>query len=213
MIDFILSNLGVILTIPFYFIIKKFRMGLRKHPYAVEFGALIVTFLVIAHNQLNLNFAIVNILFNSGQVALSLLILVMLTGAFHKTSKIRKTLELARGEIAVIAFILLIPHALKNSNLALSGYNPTGIIAYIIIIPLVITTFMFIRKRMKPKDWKNLHRLSYIAYLMIYIHMAIDINFDPANPYVRFSSYAILYHLILILYLVFRYINIYKKVS
>jgi sulfoxide reductase heme-binding subunit YedZ len=213
MVDFILSNLGVLLVVPFYFLIHYLRKSIHQHPFYYEIGALVLAILIIIHNQLGLNFGVINVLFNSGQIALSLFLLVIFTGAFKKTSKIRKTLELARGEIAVIAFILLLPHGLKNSSLALSGYNSTGLIANILMIPLVLTTFMFIRKRMKPRDWKNLHKLSYIAYLMIYIHIAFDINLNPANPFFRFSSYAVLYHLMLILYLVLRYYSKHSKTN
>lgn len=205
MIDFIIHNLGVILVVPLYYLISLVRKNIRKFPYHYEIGALLIAILVFLHNQFNFDFKMVDIIFNSGHLSLSLFILVIFTGAFKKTSKIRKTLELVRGEIAVIAFILLLPHGLKNSSLALSGYNSTGLIANIFMVPLVLTTFIFIRKKMKPKDWKTLHKLSYVAYLMIYIHIAFDINLDPANPFFRFSSYAILYHLILILYLILRY--------
>jgi methionine sulfoxide reductase heme-binding subunit len=208
MIEFILRNLGVLL-VPFVFFFFFFLgKNIHKYPYHYELGAFGVVVLVIIHNLLGLGFPGVEAVITSGHLSLALFILVIFTGVLKKKTIFKKALDLVRGEVAVIAFIFLLPHAFARMDLALSGYNPTGLIANILFIPLVLTSFMFIRKRMKPIHWKRLHKLSYITYLMIYIHLAFTINLNPNNFYIIASRYAIIYHMLLLIYLVLRLINV-----
>jgi DMSO/TMAO reductase YedYZ heme-binding membrane subunit len=208
MIDFIMRNIGVLL-VPFAFFFFFFLgKNIHKYPYHYELGAFGLAILVIIHNALSWRVPGIEAIITSGHLSLSLFILVIFTGVIKKKTLFRKALDLVRGEVAIIAFIFLIPHAFARLDLALSGYNPTGLIANVLFIPLVLTSFMFIRKRMKPIYWKRLHRLSYITYVMIYVHMAFDMNLNPNNFFINADRYAIIYHILLLVYLVLRLINV-----
>jgi DMSO/TMAO reductase YedYZ heme-binding membrane subunit len=139
----------------------------------------------------------------SGHLALSFFLLVLFTGVLPKKSKPFKVLMQVRGQLAILGFIFLLPHALSKLSLALAGYNFTGLIAFILFIPLVFTSFMPIRKKMDPKNWKKLHKLSYITYFMLYIHLGFDILIGNTWMF-KFSTNSILYHLLLVLYIAMR---------
>ena len=58
------------------------------------------------------------------------------------------------------------------------------------MIPLFITSFLAIRKRMKPKHWKFLHLASYPAYALLFAHV-IYITLMPMK--IVYSLLAITY--------------------
>jgi DMSO/TMAO reductase YedYZ heme-binding membrane subunit len=210
MLDFILRNLGVLIAPILFILIYFFSKHIHKNQYKYELGSFLLANLVILIQPrfFNIQIPFLNALITSGHLSLAIFLLVMFAGVLKKNSKPKKALSMVRGELAVIGFIFLLPHAFARLALALSGYNMSGLFAFIILIPLVITTFMIVRKKMNPKHWKNLHKLSYLAYFLIYIHMAFTISANPNFRYIRFDSYALLYHLILIIYIGFRLFNV-----
>jgi methionine sulfoxide reductase heme-binding subunit len=213
MTEFVLTNLGV-LFVPFLVVILYFFGDhLKKYSYPYLLLALIFNiFVIFLHSILNIRLLIIDISIVSGHVSLALFLLVIFAGVFNEHSILKITLSKARGEVALMAFIFLLPHAYSRLSMALSGYNSTGLIAFILFIPLVLTSFTFFKKRMKSKDWKTLHKLSYITYFMIYIHLAFDLWLGDTFS-IRFSDYSIIYHLIFLSYFVLRYQNLLTKKS
>lgn len=141
-----------------------------------------------------------------GFLGLSLFYLVMMAGALPNWT-LKKRLMSLRTEYSILGFIAITPHAIYNLLRILSGeISPTilGIIAYAIMIPLFITSFITIRKKMKPIHWKNLQRLAYIVYLLLFIHLIIHFTL-PINR--------ILYIVLLVVYIAFKSIKIIKKGS
>jgi methionine sulfoxide reductase heme-binding subunit len=208
--DFIIRNLGVIVAPILFLFIFFFSRHIHRNQYKYELGAFILANIVILIQPRFLNFQIpfLNLLITSGHLSLAIFLLVMFAGVLKKNSKAKKSLSLVRGELAVIGFIFLLPHAFARLALALSGYNMSGLFAFIIFIPLTITSFMFIRKKMNPKHWKNLHKLAYVAYFLIYIHLAFNISANPNNRFIMLDPYALLYHLILLLYIALRIVYV-----
>ncbi|MDY4199419.1 MAG: FMN-binding protein, partial [Candidatus Fimadaptatus sp.] len=45
-----------------------------------------------------------------------------------------------------------------------------SLIMIAIMLPLMITSFKAVRKKMKPKSWKKLQRSAYVFYGLIYVH-------------------------------------------
>jgi DMSO/TMAO reductase YedYZ heme-binding membrane subunit len=105
-------------------------------------------------------------------------IVVMYIGVLANNNKLRAI----RRQLSIIAFILITPHViiyfldfLQN----IFDFNNTykflsyliGIILTVIMIPLFITSFIKFRKKFTPKNWKKLHKFSYLAYTLIYIHI------------------------------------------
>jgi len=124
----------------------------------------------------------VNII-NLGYVGFSFFLLVMFTGVIDK-GRLKKSLIATRAEMAILGFIFIAVHGVKflafsiDFNFLFSGplYFYLGIISLVIAAPLFITSFMFIRKKMNGKNWKKLHKLSYLFYLSIGLHLILIQN-------------------------------------
>ena len=149
-----------------------------------------------------------------GSIPLALFVVVMFIGVLNKEKPYAKKLKSVRRELSVIASILLIPHAvmlspvlysvdISGSLLGKSIYI-TGIIAFLIMIPLFITSFKPAMKQAKSPKWKKLHKLSYIVYFLMYAHvMAVSLFND--------TKYYILYSITFILYSALRLVKHYKN--
>lgn len=133
-----------------------------------------------------------------GFVPLSFMIVVMYTGVF-KRGFIKKRLMTVRAENAIIGIIFLLPHAigflefyLEYANLFESIVPLLGLSAFILSIPLFITSFKFVRKQFKYKQWKFIHKLAYPFYALLFFHLAL-INNDRLLLYIIiFGMYFIL---------------------
>lgn len=140
-----------------------------------------------------------------GYIPLSFMIVVMYTGVFTRGT-IKKKLMTVRAENAIIGFIFLLPHAigflefyLDNSNLFDNVVPVIGLSAFIILIPLFITSFRYVRKQFKYVQWKLIHQLAYVFYILLFAHLAL-INND------RLLSYSILFGV----YFILKYYDIKK---
>lgn len=121
--------------------------------------------------------------FVKGFLGLSLFYIVMLTGALKAKSKLRIKFMSLRKEYSIIGFIVVSPHALfhilqwlsRNSNIAWFGLT-----SFLLMVPLFITSFTVIRKKMKHKSWKSLQKLAYVVYLLLFIHLILNFT-KPIN--------------------------------
>lgn len=136
--------------------------------------------------------------FNSGFPGVSMFIIVMFTGVLHK-GRLKRALNQVRAQYAIIGFILISGHSLPyliyllDEGLIFVHLSiVVGIICFIIFIPLTITSFMIIRRRMTFKQWKMLHRLAYLSYGLIFVHLVLLNNSRMMFYIVLFTSYGIL---------------------
>ncbi len=134
--------------------------------------------------------------FNQGFLGLSFLYIVMITGALKNKSVLYKKLMSVRREYSIIGFIFITPHALKYLVEFLNdsrSFEWFGVIPYVIMIPLFITSFMIVRKKFTYKSWKKLQNFAYIAYILIFIHLIIVAEFPNLIIFiVLFVPYIIL---------------------
>ncbi len=115
---------------------------------------------------------------NMGYVGLSFFLVVMFASGLNP-GKLKKRLMGNRAEYAIMGGIFVLVHGLKYIIYALDfsffWFAPInfyiGIFSVMIMIPLWITSFMFVRKKMKGKSWKKLHKLSYVFYIAVFIHL------------------------------------------
>ncbi len=167
----ILLILTVILIILNFFLYKKIHQyKIYLFWIATIIGAISMT------QELNI--------INLGYVGLSFFLVVMYSGVVEK-GKMKKSLVATRAEMAILGTIFIAVHGLKSIiyytfdlkvlfSAPLSFY--IGIISLVIAIPLFITSFMKIRKKMKGKNWKRLHKLAYIFYLAVGLHLILIQN-------------------------------------
>lgn len=212
-LDLIGNSIPLLLTLPVTLIVYFWRKPIHRHEnilYLCSFGLVGIILFNDAYDWIRQE---VFLVITGGGLSFALFYLVMLTGAFKKKSKPYIMFMQVRREMALTGFIFLIPHGLSRLNLALNGYNFTGLIAFIIMIPLVITSYPLVRKRMSRKHWLQVHKLAYIVYLMIYIHLGFTlILFNGLR--VSFAQDSLLYHLAFVCYLALKVKNyIYPKIK
>ena len=132
----------------------------------------------------------IHAIFFQGQLGLAFYLLVMFAGARPPKSKSQITLLKVRWELSSLGFLWLIPYVTLLIIRALSALNPTGTIASFIIIPLVITSFPLIRRKLKPLAWRGFHYWVYITYGLIYVHLASITILDQWNDGTPYGNLA-----------------------
>ena len=114
--------------------------------------------------------------FTQGYLGLSLLYVVMLTGALKKKSKLHIKLMSVRREYSILGFIILSAHATKYLLEWIQGdirFEWLGVIPFVIMIPLFITSFMVIRKKFTYTTWKKIQSFAYIVYILMFVHLIL----------------------------------------
>ncbi len=166
------------------------RVPLKKCPLAFYLTAVIISAAVsIADFSSAPNFVndYIIALFSRGTLATGLWAVVMWTGALPNGSKPMKALMPIRGELSIFAALLTLGHNIgfgkiyfvrmfTASGSMSSQQLAAGIISLImlmIMLPLTVMSFPKIRKKFKPKTWKNIQRSAYAFYALIYIHVMI----------------------------------------
>lgn len=120
-----------------------------------------------------------------GILAGSLFILVMLAPVLPKSFSGRKTIYLLRGEMAISASLITLAHNLAfggkyfgavffgQGHISLMELHAAIVscLMILLLIPLTITSFQSIRRKMQAKTWKRLQNWSYLFYLLLYLHI------------------------------------------
>lgn len=177
--------LSIILTISFAYFLRK---SIKKYATYYYIGALAIALFTIFTNASMLPGPLATVMstfFQYGTVSTAMLSLVMWMNAFENGSKIQKTFMPIRAELSIIACLLTYGHNFytgksyfkllftapeKMSTQVICACIMT-IILILLMTPLFITSFKCVRKKMKPKKWKNLQRLAYLFYMLIYVHI------------------------------------------
>ena len=135
---------------------------------------------------------------DSGALGGAFFILVMYMGVFDMKYPISKRLRMNRGELSIIACIFTIPHNihyffafLLNSKtiIQMSGIPlwtnlmmfSAGVFAIGIMLPLFVTSFRLIRKKMTGKKWKSLQEFAYIFYAMVFVQVIMVYISKPSS--------------------------------
>ena len=201
--------------------IYLFKDTIKKFPVLFYIGTAVVAVLVYLLQSLDMPvFVQQNIigLFSKGTLGTALFIVVMYTGALPNKSKLIAPLMRIRGELSIIACILVLIHnvtygktyyrALFKAN---SGISTTQIIAayisiFIVVLMLILTftSFKVIRSKFKPKKWKQLQRSAYLFYGLLYVHiMLINIPYARAGL-VPYGINAVIYTIVFAVYAAMR---------
>lgn len=210
--------ISLVLAVAFVFLCGK---ALKKHPNLFYIGAGIIT-AVLALIPFDGVPDFVNnyilALFRRGSFATAIFIIVMYTGALKNGSALMKKLIVIRGELSIMASIMILCHNIffgKTYFVRLFTSASTmpvtqllaaiaSLLMLVIMIPLAIMSFPKVRKKMKPKLWKRLQRFAYAFYALIYIHIFL-LTYSSAQA--RRGDYAlslILYTIVFGVYLVMR---------
>ncbi|MDQ0149560.1 hypothetical protein ACFO6R_16370 [Eubacterium multiforme] len=227
MIVIILILLLSILSIKYSKQIKKYSIFLYVLSVIIS-----IAFIVILKLNLTSNFPVfinkyfINI-FSRGTISLALFTIVMFTGVLNNSSNIKKKLMSIRGELSIIACIITLGHNILYGMFYFPTFftNPSklstfkliatsiSLLMIILMLPLMITSFRFVRKKMRYKTWKNIQRTAYLFYGLIYIHILF--LFIPKLQSGKFLD-LLIYSLIFLSYYplrIFKYIKDKNKVK
>lgn len=125
---------------------------------------------------------------DKGIFATALFVWIMLAGTLPSHWRLRKNLMIARGELSILASILTMPHILHYVFDFIAGFERlgrlkglvawgtltgfiAGMVAFLIMLPLFVTSFRRIRKKMPGKKWKALQEYAYVFYGLVYLHI------------------------------------------
>ena len=120
-----------------------------------------------------------------GILAGSLFTLVMIAPVLPKRFSGRKTIYLLRGEMAISASLITLAHNLAfggkyfgavffgQGHISLMELHAAIVscLMILLLIPLTITSFQTVRRKMQGKSWKKLQNWSYLFYLLLYLHI------------------------------------------
>lgn len=180
---------------------------IRKHNILLYIMAVVISALAFIFKDFVLMMPIIK-----GFLGLSLFYIVMITGTLKNKSKLKIKLMGVRREYSIIGFIVLIPHALDHVLKLINGTNLTewfGFAAFVLMIPLFITSFLIIRKKMKNKTWRVLQSLAYIIYILFFVHLII--NYTKTINLVLYVIIFTLYFVMKIIYEINKYRTKKKK--
>lgn len=180
----------IIALILSYIFVKVCKKSIKKAPQVYYVIATLLA--VITAIQPNFPQSIDSVfvtLFYYGSFSTALFTLVMYMNAVKNGSKFQKEFMVLRGELSIIACILAFGHNIhagrtyfvwlfveperftRDTELLLATVITLVLIA--LMVPLFITSFRLVRKKMEPKKWKKLQRWSYVFYMLIYYHIIL----------------------------------------
>lgn len=204
--DFLLNNLAFII-IPFIYI-SIFMIGKYIVKYQFHFIALafILSFVFYIIGGQFLEWTVF-----SGHFSLALFILVMLAGVMKKNGIYRSVIDPVRGDLSLYGFIYLLPHIFLRFDMYINGFNPIGSIAYLLMIPLLVTSIRNVKKNIETEKWQEMHKLGYLVYFLIYIHVGFRININNFEVTILEISWP--FHLTLIVYVIIKLLNRLKLIK
>ena len=165
-----------------------FGKALKKKP-AVLYGICILLSLVSIFYPREGGLPFLDFFFKKimqrGVLAGSLFIWVMLAPVLPKSFAGRKTIYLLRGEMAICASLITLAHNLAfggkyfgalffgQGHISLMELHAAIVscLMILLLIPLTITSFQTVRRKMQGKTWKKLQNWSYLFYLLLYLHI------------------------------------------
>ena len=121
--------------------------------------------------------------FVKGFVGFAFFYVVMITGALNPSWKLTKKLRSVRAPYSILGFVLLMSHPLNYVAEVLSKQRDIpyfGVAAFLIMVPLFITSYMAIHKKMKAQTWVKLQRWAYPVYALMLIHLLVNAS-SPQN--------------------------------
>ena len=183
----------VIASLFVYFLKDK----LKQYPNIFYMGAAAVTIVIFSLRTVAMpQFVRQNIvgIFAKGTIGTAFFIIVMITGALPRGSKLIGPLMRIRGELSIMAAILVLSHNLTygmtyfkmlfSAPAALPAAQRCAavisLMLIVLMIGLTVISFPAVRKKMNPKKWKQIQRSAYVVYGLLYVHIIL-INI----PYAR----------------------------
>ncbi|WP_315321662.1 FMN-binding protein [Stomatobaculum longum] len=160
---------------------------------------------------------LINRLLRRGVLAGALFLWVMYAIVLPQKSRLQRVMMSLRAQIAIAASILTLSHniaygqhyfvllftnagKLKSYELIAACFSLAMIL---LLLPLTVTSFQVVRRKMNAKRWKQLQRLSYLFYGLLYLHICFiytgGLRKGKSEYLVQFALYTLLYGIYLML--------------
>ena len=160
---------------------------------------------------------LVNRLLRRGVLAGAMFLWVMYAIVLPAKSRLQRVMMSLRAQIAIAASILTLSHniaygqhyfvllftnagKLKSYELIAACFSLAMIL---LLLPLTVTSFQVVRRKMNAKRWKQLQRLSYLFYGLLYLHICFiytgGLRKGKSEYLVQFALYTLLYGIYLML--------------
>ncbi len=162
----------------------KFKLVLKKAYILYLIGLLLSSLSLYFYESVYLELII------SGIIGYSFMFVVMISGVLPKDWVITRNLKKNRGVFSILSFIFISPHALSHVLGLIGEINVFGVAAYLLMIPLTIISFQFIRREIDNKDWIKIQKVAYVIYTALFIHLLIVADWENKVVYaVLFTLY------------------------
>ena len=202
---------GIIVISMFYIV---FADSIKKFPVAFYLGVYGWQAVVIAYYGLNVNESFPEWfttyfmdIFQKGMFSTITFMVVMFLGTVTTHNKVTRKLMSIRGELSIIGCLSVICHNIiygvkyfpamftHPEMMPVRGLIASiiTIILLVIMIPLFITSFKCVRKKMRAKNWKKLQRLAYPFFFLIYVHVMVLFSDDIKGNAVSIVIYTAIY--------------------
>lgn len=126
-------------------------------------------------------------IFSRSAFSTALFVAVMYAGAVPNGSRFMKAVMPIRGELSILACILTLGHNISYglTYFRLLFTQPAklpanqlaaaicSLVMLCIMLPLFVTSFPTVRRKMSARKWKRLQRLAYGFYGLIYVHVLL----------------------------------------
>lgn len=126
-------------------------------------------------------------LFKRNSFGTALFVLVMYAGVLKSSWTVTQKLKKIRGELSILACYLTLGHNLiygKTHFVKLftdpRAMKPQHFIAalisivmIVIMLILMVTSYQWVRRKMNASTWKQIHRLAYIFFALLYVHIMV----------------------------------------
>ncbi len=151
--------------------------------------------------------------FRRGGFATASFMIVMYLGAIESKSGLVQRFRKIRGEMSIIASIstfghnlmfglhffpkaILHPTEMRTRHLIATYIT---ILLMCMLIPLFITSFKVVRKKMKQKTWAKIQKLAYPFFIGIYVHVMVLFSGRPQKNLLPIIIYSVIYGLYIVL--------------
>ena len=202
---------GIAVTVIFYILTAD---AIKKHPGAFYLGIYVWCGAVVMYFNLGydqkfpewFNVYFMN-MFSRGIFTTATFMVVMYLGVITKHNKLSRKLMSVRGEISIIGSLLTLSHnavfgvkyfpmlftnpkAMPTRELIASSIT---LCLLAMLIPLFITSFKVVRRKMSGKTWKKIQRMAYPFFIGIYVHIMVLYSADVKSHITGIVVYTLIY--------------------
>lgn len=210
--------------------VAVFRNQIHLHPTVFYCVALALDILMLLYRVTPLDSVVVRdivVYVQRSLLAISLFAIVMFIGALPDSSKVRGALMPIRGELSIIAGLLVIGHMagylvsyflniLTNYTAVDVNIMVSLVLAVVLLVLLSIlfvTSFRFVKRRMTQARWRRVQRLAYPFFGLVYVHIMLMILPSALRGGGRAIIGVVVYTLIFGIYAVMKWMRSREKQS